>query len=76
MLEAADDATLAGARVAAGLLDAALADPDESRYTVARLLAELGAWHDRLRDLAAGGGDQLDQLLRELSAPVGDPSEP
>jgi len=69
-LEAVDALTVAGCRAAARLVEAALTDPDETRYSQARALAELGAWHDRLRPLAGAGSDALDAALELLNAPV------
>ena len=76
-LEPVDELTLAAARYAARLVDELRADPDASGFTAARCLSELGAWHDRLTQLRAGTpGDELDDLLRELSADVGDTGQP
>ena len=69
-LDPVDQLTVAGTRAAARLADAALADLDESTFTRARALAELGAWHDRLRPLAGGTTDALDDALAALGAPV------
>jgi hypothetical protein len=69
-LEAVDALTVAGARAAARLAEAALRDDDLTPFMVARALAELGAWHDRLRPLGAGGSDSLDAALELLNAPV------
>jgi hypothetical protein len=70
-LEPVDELTVAGTRAACRLADAAIRDAEESRYTQARVLAELGAWHDRLRPLAGvAGADALDAALELLTAPV------
>jgi hypothetical protein len=69
-LEAVDELTVAGARAAARLAETALADLDESTFTRARALSELGAWHDRLRPLGGAGADALDAALELLNAPV------
>lgn len=71
-LEAVDEVVVVLARTTAGLLDAALADPDESRFVIARLVAEHRENVTLLRSLAPAGGDALDDLLRELSTPVRD----
>jgi len=76
MLEPIDEACVVECRVSAGVLDAAIVDPDESRFVIARLLAEHRANLLLLRSLAPVGGDALDDLLRELSAPVGDTPDP
>lgn len=67
-LEAVDEAIVVGTRTAAGLLDAALHDPDESRYTVRQVAAEYREWLALLRTLG-GSDDALDALIAELSAP-------
>lgn len=69
-LEAVDELTVAGARAAARLAETAMADDDESTFTRARALSELGAWHDRLRPLGGVGADALDAALELLNAPV------
>lgn len=75
-LEKVDEAVIVAARTTAGLLDAALTDPDESRFTLARLSAEHRDAVATLRALAPVGGDELAELLRDLSAPVGHPQDP
>lgn len=71
-LEKVDDLTVTALRALCGVADAALADPDESRFTVARVWSELGNWHDRLRALSPTTDDDLDRLLDELSGALGD----
>jgi len=63
LLEPADEALVVGARTAALMLDAALGDRDESRYTLARLGSEYRAWLDMLRALAPAGGAGLEELF-------------
>lgn len=75
-LDRVDETFVVAARTTAGLLDAALADPDESRWVVARLSAEHRENLTLLRSLAPAGGDALDELLRELSAPPRDAPQP
>lgn len=78
-LEKADQARVAGIRAAAALVDAARADPEESRYTVRAILAEYGAWVDRVFGRAVTPGavdDELTGLLNLLASPLGDPPQP
>jgi hypothetical protein len=70
-IEPVDELTIAGTRAAARLADASMADDELGPFVVARALAELGAWHDRLRPLAGvAGADALDAALELLTAPV------
>jgi hypothetical protein len=76
-LEPVDELTVAGCRAACRLVDDLRADPEASGFTVARGLAELGAWHDRLTHLRTGPGpDVLDELLAGLSSGLGDTPQP
>lgn len=72
LLERADEGLIVYVRTAAALVDAALVDREESRFTLARLLGEYAAGLDRLRQLAPQADDDVNELLRALSAPMGD----
>lgn len=74
-IEPADDALLGLGRYIFDQLDAAEDDPDESRFTRARLVAEARATLVALRGEDATGAD-LDLDLAQLFAKVGDTPHP
>jgi len=76
MLEPADDAWLALARITADQLDAAEVDRDESRFVVASLAGRhrdvLGSIYDRHRDTDTG--PSLADLLTAMDHPTDGPT--
>jgi hypothetical protein len=79
MLEPVDEARIAGLRAAAAAVDAARADPGESRFVVRAVLAEYRAWVELVTGpstTTGGPDDELARLYAALSAPMGDAPEP
>jgi hypothetical protein len=62
-----DAALIAGARLAARLVDGAVRDAEESRFTIDRLLRTWAEAVAALPGPTGEGSDALDDLLRELA---------